>query len=194
MERAGTEVRPGRSQSLENACRWRSGEVRVIDLAWRLEGAHRSRRGHVGRKKPSERRADDSDVVQARLSAQPESRMRIAWRHPTPSVWHTHSTTSPFRPQPKQCQKPSSMYSLREGERSKWPWEGNGQRTMVDPEVRYRSTPARRATSIKVWRGAGGLDGERPHSPISIPLTGSSATGLSTCLLPSRYHWPRLSA
>ena len=47
---------------------------------------------------------------------------------------------------------------------------------------------------VQAVAGPGGLDGGRPHSVISMASTGSSATGASTCLLPSRYHWPRLSA
>src|ERR1035438_9747379 len=78
------------------------------------------------------REGDDSCAAHA--SAQAELRMRIAWRHPTPSLWHTRSTTSPVWPQPMQCQMPSSRFSCKEGERSKWPWE------------------ASRATPSRLWR------------------------------------------
>jgi len=39
-------------------------------------------------------------------------------------------------PQPKQCHMPSSRCRRRDGEVSKWPWAGNGHRTMTDPPER----------------------------------------------------------
>lgn len=193
MERAGTEVRPGRSQSLENACRWRSGEVRVIDLAWRLEGAHRSRRGTSAGKAiraAGRRFGCGPDAVERAAGVKDADRLApshtFGLAHPLDNIALLATAEAvPETVVDVQPERGRTIEVAVGGKRAANHGRSGGA-IQVDA-----GSPSYVDQGVA---GAGGLDGERPHSPISIPLTGSSATGLSTCLLPSRYHWPRLSA
>jgi hypothetical protein len=116
-------------------------------------GVSRGRTEAVGVRRPEERSGwtgAGSDAARAHeRAASIEDADRLA-PSPTFALAHPLDDVSVW-PQPKQCQTPSSRCSRKEGERSKLPWEGSGQRTMTDPEVLQRLVSARRTTSPRLW-------------------------------------------